>query len=224
MKSALVVGATGTIGSALCRRLALDGFSIAPEWISKSRPDLSSEEAFASIPDDLDVAIFAAGVNAICPVDELSILDWNHVVDINLSSAFRFAQKVIRNIRNQNPKIVFISSIMANHPYPDRTAYAAAKGGLESLCRALAVESRGRYSTIAVRLGHIDRLMASTVASANLLPAVRELSPDKTLTSPEEVANLIVDILPHMSLINGAIIDADRGYTINRWPLINFRD
>jgi NAD(P)-dependent dehydrogenase (short-subunit alcohol dehydrogenase family) len=166
----------------------------------------------------VDLAVFAAGINDISPLGQTSNESWDRVVDVNLSAAFRFAKSMESRLVEGSGKLIFISSIMATHPYPNRLAYAASKGGLESLTRALAIEADGRFSTIAIRLGHVDALMASTKTNPKILEEVKELTPGKSLTSPKEVADLIAGILPSIKLLNGSIIDADRGYTLNRWP------
>ena len=48
---------------------------------------------------------------------------------------------------------------------------------------------------------------------------LRELSIDISLSESSEVANFTTSLLPFAGLINGTTIEADRGYTINRWPL-----
>jgi 3-oxoacyl-[acyl-carrier protein] reductase len=222
MKKALVVGATGTIGSAIVQSLQTRDYSIQEEWNSKTRPDLSEENAFDEISSDLEVAIYAAGINVISPVEEMSISEWREVLDINLTAAFRFSKAIIKNLGGRKTKIVFISSIMAMHPYPNRAAYSASKVALESLTRSLAVESRGRYSAMTIRLGHINKLMATTNTALELLPAVKLSTPDNNLTSPREVGELIADLIPHVPLLNGSILEADRGYSINIWPLSKF--
>lgn len=219
MKKALVVGATGTLGKVIVEKLESENYSIIENWKSESRPDLRLDKAFENISTNLDVAIYAAGLNAISSIEKLSLSEWNEIIQINLTSAFNFSKAIITSLDVIKTRIIFLSSIMAQHPYPNRIAYSTAKGGLESLTRSLAVESRGRFSVLTIRLGHINKLMASTKTNKNLLPAVKSLSLDNNLTTPKEVADLVVDLIPHIPLLNGAILEADRGYSINRWPL-----
>lgn len=219
MRKALVVGATGTIGSAIVSRLEVENFFIVEKWKLDSRPDIRDETAFENLGTDIDVAVFAAGLNAIKSLENFTLNEWNEVLQVNLTSAFNFAKALISSLDEIKTKIIFLSSIMAQHPYPNRVAYSTAKGGLESLVRSLAVESHGRFSVIAIRLGHINKLMSSTNTNKKLLPAVKSLSLDYKLTTPQEVADLIFDLIPHIPLLNGSVIEADRGYSINRWPL-----
>ena len=219
MKSAVVVGATGNIGKALQQSLNGD-YLLDPLWLGDSRPRVGDENAFNQLPLSVDVGIYAAGINVVKPLDQMSDAEWDSVFEINVSAAFRFARAIESKFPEDGSGVlVFISSIMSTHPYPNRLAYASSKGAIESFARALAVEANGKFSTFCIRLGHIDALMSTTKTNPELLKRVKILSPGNELTQPQEVANLIRDLIPHAKLINGSIIDADRGYTINRWPL-----
>ena len=219
MKTAVVVGATGNIGRALQDSLANE-YELDQMWLGEKRPRISSPDAFHELPKTVHLAIYAAGVNKVQTLEETTDRDWEEVIDVNLSGAFRFARAVAQRFpKNGSGVLVFISSIMSTHPYPNRLAYSSSKGAIESLTKALAVEAEGEFSTFAVRLGHINALMSTTKTNPRLLDEVKKLSIDKTLSEPSEVAKFISSILPFAGLINGTTIEADRGYTLNRWPL-----
>lgn len=219
MKTAVLVGATGNIGKALQNSLANE-FALDQTWLGEKRPRISNPDAFHELPKTIHLAIYAAGVNKIQTLEETTDRDWDEVIDINLSGAFRFARAAAQRFPKDGSGIlVFISSIMSTHPYPNRLAYSSSKGAVESLTKALAVEAAGEFSTFAIRLGHINALMSTTKTSPKLLDEVKRLSIDQKLSEPSEVANFITSLLPFAGLINGTTIEADRGYTINRWPL-----
>lgn len=219
MKKAVVVGATGNIGRALQDSLA-DEYELDQMWLGEKRPRISSPDAFHELPKTVHLAIYAAGVNKVQTLEETTDRDWDEIIDVNLSGAFRFARAVAQRFpKNGSGVLVFISSIMSTHPYPNRLAYSSSKGAIESLTKALAVEAEGEFSTFALRLGHINALMSTTKTNPRLLDEVKRLSIDKTLSEPLEVAKFISSLLPFAGLINGTTIEADRGYTLNRWPL-----
>lgn len=219
MKTAVLVGATGNIGKALQNSLANE-FALDQTWLGEKRPRISNPDAFHELPKTIHLAIYAAGVNKIQTLEETTDRDWDEVIDINFSGAFRFARAAAQRFPKDGSGIlVFISSIMSTHPYPNRLAYSSSKGAVESLTKALAVEAAGEFSTFAIRLGHINALMSTTKTSPKLLDEVKRLSIDQKLSEPSEVANFITSLLPFAGLINGTTIEADRGYTINRWPL-----
>lgn len=219
MKTAVVVGATGNIGRALQDSLANE-YELDQMWLGEKRPRISSPDAFHGLPKTVHLAIYAAGVNKVQTLEETTDRDWEEVIEVNLSGAFRFARAVAQRFpKNGSGVLVFISSIMSTHPYPNRLAYSSSKGAIESLTKALAVEAEGEFSTFAVRLGHINALMSTTKTNPRLLDEVKRLSIDKRLSEPSEVAKFISSLLPFAGLINGTTIEADRGYTLNRWPL-----
>lgn len=219
MKTAVLVGATGNIGKALQDSLAHE-FELDQTWLGQKRPRISNPDAFNELPKTVHLAIYAAGINKVQTLKETTDRDWEEVIDVNLSGAFRFARAVAQKFpKDGSGVLVFISSIMSTHPYPNRLAYSSSKGAIESLTKALAVEADGKFSTFAIRLGHINALMSTTKTNPKLLDEVKRLSIDKSLSEPSEVADFITSLLPFAGLINGTTIEADRGYTSNRWPL-----
>lgn len=221
MTTAVVVGARGNIGSSLVSRLVESGIEVDSRWTANDRPDVRDRTAFNSFPSRVDLAVYVAGVNVVKPVNQMSDEDWDSVIDVNLSAAFRFARGVEAHLRRStNPHLVFISSIMTTHPYPNRTAYAASKGGVEALTRALGVEWGSFCTTYALRLGHVTGLMKTTVANPELLRAVAAATPSAALVKPDEVSDFVLSAFRNRArVLNASVIDMDFGYTANRWPL-----
>ncbi len=220
-KTAVVVGATGNIGQAVCKILANAKFQLDPEWLNANRPDATRSESYQNLPKKIDVAIYLAGINRIAKSEELSEQDWDQVHDTNLKGAFFFAKAAFPGLKAAKGSFIVISSIMVTHPYPGRLAYATAKAGLEAMTRVLAVEW-GQYgiATHALRLGHMEGLMKTTVANPELLNAVKQHAPLGCLIPPEEVAKYICWLAEGgCKSVSGSVIDFDPGYTINRWPL-----
>ena len=221
-KVAVVVGATGNLGTAVCNVLKAEGFIIDPTWISSDRPDATKPESYDNLPPRIDAAIYLAGINKVQKAEELSEADWDHVLNVNLKGAFLFYQKAFPALKAaKKSSIIGISSIMATHPYPGRIPYTASKAALEGVLRSLAVEW-GEYgiATHGIRLGHLEGLMKTTVANPNLLKMVRENSPLHELVQPENVASYIAWLAKGgCHSVSGSIIDFDPGYTINRWPI-----
>ena len=174
-KTAAVIGATGNLGQAVVRQLVEQGFAIDDTWLSVNRPDATKASSYANLPERLDAAIYLAGINIVKSVEDLTEEDWDRVININLKGAFLFAKAALPALKNgSDPVFITISSIMADHPYPGRTAYSSAKAGIEGLTRTLAVEW-GKYniSTHSIRLGHLAGLMKTTPANPLLLEAVQ---------------------------------------------------
>lgn len=222
-RNAVVVGATGNLGGAICNALEKAGFSIDPLWRGADRPDCRLASSYDQLPEKIHAAIYVAGINRVAKAEELTEQTWDEVFDINLKGAFLFAQKAFPAMKAAGrSSFVTISSIMVTHPYPGRLPYAASKAGLEAMTRCLAVEW-GPYgiSTHSLRLGHVTGLMKSTVANPKLLDSVRESVPSGRLIPPEDVGSYVSWLVASGGIhsISGSVIDFDPAYTINRWPL-----
>ncbi|MDP2815961.1 MAG: SDR family oxidoreductase [Rectinemataceae bacterium] len=221
-KHAVVVGATGNLGKAVCVALENAGFTIDPVWRGEDHPDATLAASYDSLPDKIDLAVYLAGVNAVEDTQNLPEEIWDRVVDTNLKGAFLFAKAAYpKMVAAGSATFIGISSINALHPYPKRAAYAASKAGLEGLIRELAVEwGEVGIATHAIRLGHLEGLMKSTKANPALLDAVRARTPSHTLVPPEAVGEYIAWIgNSRARYLSGSVIDFDPAYTLNRWPL-----
>lgn len=221
-KTAVVLGATGNLGKAVCKTLKQANFNLDPQWLDEKRPDVAKASSYSDLPKKIHAVIYLAGINRIKEPEKISESDWDEVMDVNLKGAFLCAQAAFPAMKAaRNSCFIVISSIMVTHPYPGRLAYAASKAGLEAITRSLAVEW-GKYgiATHALRLGHLDGLMRTTVTNHELLDTVKNVSPLQRLISTEEVANYILWLVQGgCHSISGSIIDFDPAYTINRWPL-----
>lgn len=223
-KTAVIVGATSNIGQAICQEFQHAGFELDSQWLDANRPDVRLADSYKHLPDKIDVAIYLAGVNHIAKAEELAEADWDRVLEVNLKGAFLFAKAAFPALKAAGASsFIVISSIMVTHPYPGRIAYAAAKAGLEAMTRTLAVEwGEHGIATHALRLGHTEGLMKSTVAKPGLLDAVKEHSPLGKLISPQDIASYLLWLAQGgCHATSGSIIDFNPGYTINRWPLNN---
>ena len=221
-KQAVVIGATGNLGKAICKELAKNNFIIQEKWMKSNRPNILDDKAFDQLPKKIDAAIYVAGINKVCSFNKLKKEDFENVMNVNLIGAINFYKKAFKSLKkSKNSCCIVISSIMTVHPYPDRVPYAISKAALESLMKCLAVEW-GRYniSTHAIRLGHLTGLMKTTKTNPALLKKVKKLTPLKKLMSPEEVAKYIVFLANGgCKSVSGGTTEMDSGYSINRWPI-----
>ena len=221
-KHAVVIGATGNLGKEICKCLKKKNFLIDKTWTSKKRPDVTSEDAFDSLPPIIDTAIYVAGINKVASFNQLNESDFNKIMNINLIGAINFFRKAFKSLKkSKEPSCIVISSIMVTHPYPDRVPYAISKAALETLMKCLAVEW-GRYniSTHAIRLGHLSGLMKTTKTNPMLLKKVKKITPLKKLMSVKEVAEFISFLSDGgCKSVSGGTTEMDSGYTINRWPI-----
>ena len=167
-KHALITGAGGGIGTALCRGFASYGAKIAcldisariaqsavsvveqggsegiPIVCDVSDPDQIEQSVEATITEfgELDILINLAGRGLLKPATEISRLEWDHVINVFLRSTFLFCQAAGRHmIERSEGSIVNISSIASLVALGRGVApYSAAKAGINALTRELAIE------------------------------------------------------------------------------------
>jgi 3-oxoacyl-[acyl-carrier protein] reductase len=237
---ALVTGSSRGIGAATARALASDGWAVG---VNYSRDRDGAESVVASIEEaggraialGADVAAEAepeamlgtvaeelgpvlvlvnnAGVTA----DGLSVrLDdeaWNHVLEVNLTAAFRLTRAVLRPMmRERFGRVVNVSSVVGLRANPGQANYAAAKAGLIALTRTVAAEVARRGITVnAVAPGLIETELTrevTTNGAEGLLASI----PARRPGSPEEVAACIRFLASdEAAYVNGAVLPVDGG-------------
>ena len=170
MRVAVVTGAAGGIGSAICRRLAADGFAVACLDLSQAAAvglaagltdaargparargyavdvrDAGSVRASADrIRADLGepwLLVNAAGVFSIQLLPDLDEHEWDRIVDTNLKGPFLTCREFLpAMIAARDGCIVNIASTAGVRGGKQRAAYCASKGGLVLLTRSLAID------------------------------------------------------------------------------------
>ncbi len=102
----------------------------------------------------VDVMVANAGVEKETPVLEIEEDLWDWILDVNLKGAFFAAQAAARHMSKRfdaegvGGRIIFMSSVHEEIPFPLHAAYCASKGGLKLLCRNLSVELGAKQITV----------------------------------------------------------------------------
>lgn len=111
--------------------------------------DVADEEAVRGFVADaaqrlggLDVVVNNAGIaGPTCLVEDMSLADWQRVLDVNLTGHFLVTRESIPHLkRSGSPALVFLSSLGGRHGYPRRAPYAVVKRGILALVETLAME------------------------------------------------------------------------------------
>jgi NAD(P)-dependent dehydrogenase (short-subunit alcohol dehydrogenase family) len=168
-----------------------------------------SVEAAAAGMGGIDGVVNAAGVMLRGSLAETDGATWRRVLDVNLTGPYLVARAALRHLQaaRGDAAIVNIASGQALLPNaPDRSAYAASKGGLLNLGRALAAELAPAIRVNSVCPGLVDTAMADGVRHNVANYALRRLA------DPDEIAAAVVFLLSaQASYITGAALAADGG-------------
>jgi 3-oxoacyl-[acyl-carrier protein] reductase len=142
---AIVSGAAGGLGAPIAERLSADGFSVAGFDREVDVTDAAAVRSFvAGVESDVgppSVVVTAAGVQRTGPSELVDPEDWAHVLEVNLTGTWNVIQAALPGMLDRRSgRIVTISSEVGMGGLPGYAAYAASKGGVIGLTKALARE------------------------------------------------------------------------------------
>ncbi len=231
----LVFGASGGIGSTLCRRLTKNGNRVAMASRSEERlrpladelgaemfaVDAANVDAVANVVTnaqkelgDLDGIVNCVGSVFLKPAHRTSIEEWDEILTTNLTTAFAVVRAAGQTLRNSGGSVVLISTAAARTGLRNHEAIAAAKGGVISLALSAAAtyaRSNIRFNVVAPGL---VRTPATTRITENETNAKASLSmhPLGRFGEPEDIAAAIQWLLdPENSWVTGQVIGVDGG-------------
>ena len=245
-KVAVITGGNAGIGEAIAKAFAREGALVVITGRRKGELDRvvsdivkAQGKAFAvagSVTDEshiqeavrrtvqqfgqLDILINNAGVGVFGKrLHEIDDVTWAHVLDINLSGVFRMTRAVLPQMLKQEKGVIInISSIASLVGLPTLPVYAASKGALDAMTRALAVDyAKEGIRCNVVNPGLIDTPMAAPLMSnAELLDPILSHYPIRRAGKPEEVANLVLYLASdEAAWVTGGTFPIDGGMTIS---------
>ena len=226
-KVAVVTGGANGIGAATVRVLEDAGARVAVFDLEETQGlsvDVTSEaavrDALARVGKEaggIDILVNNAGRAARKPATELTVEEWNEVLDVNLTAMFVCSKLVHPYMKKRGGgSIVNLASIMgfSGGLFPN-ASYQASKGGVVNLTRALALE----WAADDIRVNAVAPTYVSTELTAPIfsrpdrLKTVMEHTPLGRLPELEEIAAAILYLCsPAARCVTGITLPIDSGY------------
>lgn len=181
-KTVLLIGATGTIGSGIAKKLADSGANLyitgrdqnklneLAETLKLSpdqalQLDITDEssiqnvmETFISRAGSPDIVVNAAGIGIIKPIESLSVAEFKRTIDINLTASFILLKFIIPVMKSAGKGlIIHIPGVLGKTPMAGAAAYAASKYGLNGMMKSIREElKRTNIRITQLFLGGVD--------------------------------------------------------------------
>lgn len=241
-KRALVTGGASGIGETAAKLLCELGAEVVIADLSSDRLDEAAvrtgakavtqgdvsdnadaermvSDALAAL-GGLDLLFNSAGIgDDLVPVHDQSVERWQRIVDVNLRGTYLMCRAATRPMLAQKSgSIVNVSSIVGLGGFPRRSAYAAAKAGINHLTHTLACEwgpSGIRVNAIAPAYTRTPMVEALLERNAFDPTALEKRTPLGRLAFPDEMAKAAVFLLSDWaSYITGAVLPVDGGWSV----------
>jgi len=166
----------------------------------------------------LDTLVNNAGIASNHPSLDLSLPDWKHVLDVNLTGVFLCAQEAARHMVQAGRGVILnVSSIYGIVAAPNRAAYCATKAAVAMLSKALAIEWAERGVRVnALAPGYVETdLTVELVKQGKLdFQALARRTPQGRLAAKEDIAQLATFLASKAaSHLTGQVIAVDGGWT-----------
>jgi len=181
--------------------------------------DLRNHHSLEQLADDaiaafgrLDVLVNNASSFYPTPLAQTDEQAWLDLIDINFKAPYFLIKALQKELEKQNGCIVNLVDIYAQRPLKYHSVYSAAKAGLVSLTKSLALELAPNVRVNGVAPGAI--LWPDTDMDNDAKQRLIEKIPRQRMGTPEEIANSILFLIQDADYVNGQIITVDGGRSL----------
>lgn len=229
---ALVTGGARGIGRCLAETFQAAGARTAA--IDLDRPELdgvlgltcdvtqeaSVNRTFTMVERELgpvELLVLNAGVLHKSPLEQHSLVDWQRVLDVNLTGPFLCARRALGPMREAGyGRVVVIGSSAgvtgSGAAPPALAAYAASKAGVMALAKSIAQE----YAPYGVTANALAPTLIDTGMLAEVSDDFRKVIPVGRYGRPQEVSDLVAFLCSaHAGYITGEVVDVNGGFLID---------
>ncbi len=235
-KTALVTGASGGIGAAIATALhgagatvALSGTRVEPlqalaadlgDRVHVLPCNLSDADAVNALPKQaaeamgsVDILVNNAGITRDNLFMRMSEEEWADVIEVNLTATMRLCKGVVRGMMKARwGRIVNISSVVGATGNPGQANYAASKGGMVAMSKAIAYEVASRGITVnCVAPGFIETAMTDKLNDEQKVAILGQV-PAGRMGTPGEIAAAVLYLAsPEAAYVTGATLHVNGG-------------
>lgn len=252
-QTALVTGANSGIGAGVAKSLGQAGANVVINYVTKPddaqaivdeikgygvdaiaiQTDVSKEDQVQNMFRQavehfgtLDILVNNAGLERNAPFHEMTLQQWQFVIDVNLTGQFLCAREAIREFLRRGPrpdvsratgKIICMSSVHEVIPWAGHVNYASSKGAIKMLMQSLAQEYGDRQIRVNSICPGAIQTPINTAAwnTPQAMNSLLTLIPYNRIGKPEDIGNLAVFLASDDSdYITGASIFIDGGMTV----------
>jgi glucose 1-dehydrogenase len=252
-QKALVTGASSGIGKAVAIALGQAGADVVVNYVGDAA---LAEEVAATVSDSgvralaiqanvsqapqvkamfaemlkefgtIDILVSNAGVQKDAPLEDMTLAQWNALIDVNLTGQFLCAREAVREFKRRGVveevsvsagKIICMSSVHETIPLAGHVNYEASKGGVMLMMKSIAQE----VAPYRIRVNSICPGAIKTPINTNAwstpeaYQSLMTLIPYKRIGEPEDIGRVAVFLASEQAdYINGASIFVDGGMTL----------